>query len=187
MEGNRAMIFVFDKATKQFVGTASRVFDNGTWREATVEELYPNTDHSKLGFVHVEDSPEYAMNPGAWQLKLDEKGEAIGIERKPKIYLTTNAIDTDGDDLPELTADSQSKATITVEVKDSSGQLVQGELMLNVRTTNGTLSARRISTQTGQATVEFTSSRETVSATVSVSAEGVEGSSITFEFMPPTQ
>lgn len=184
------MIFIFDKETKHFFGMATRVFDNGTWREATVEELYPNADHSKLGFVYVEDSPKYAMNPDGWQLKLDEHGEAIGIERKPnppKIYLTTNAVDTDGDGCPELVADAQSKATITAEVKDSSGQLVQGELMLNVRTTNGTLSARRISTQTGQATVEFTSSRETVSATVSVSAEGVEGSSITFEFMPPTQ
>jgi hypothetical protein len=182
------MIFIFDKATKQFFGMATRVFDNGTWRETTIEELYPNADASKLGFVYVEDSPKYAMNPDGWQLKLDENGEAIGIERKPslpKIHLTTDAVDTDGDEIPELIADANSKATISIEVKNSNGELVTEELMLNLKTTGGTLSARRITTNTGQATVELTSSLETVSVTVSVLAEGVKSGSIEFEFMPP--
>lgn len=184
------MIFVFDKATKQFVGMATRVFDNGNWREATMEELYPDTDHSKLGYVYVEDSPKYAINPNIWQLKLDENGEAVGIERKPnlpKIYLTTDAIDTDDDGIPELIADAQSKATITAEVKNSRGELVTEELTLNFKTTGGTLSARRVSTQDGRATVNLTSSLETVSVTVEVSAEGAKSSSLLFEFMPTEQ
>lgn len=44
------MIFVFDKRTKALVGVATQVFDNGAWREPTVEELYPNADRSNLGF-----------------------------------------------------------------------------------------------------------------------------------------
>jgi hypothetical protein len=182
------MIFVFDKETKHFVGMATRVFDNGTMREATVEELYPNTDRSKLGFVYVEDSPKYSMNPEGWQLKFDQNGEAIGIERKPnlpKVFLATNAIDTDGDGMPELPADGQSKAVIRAQVKDSQGQLIQGDLLLDFRTTGGTLSARKVPTQTGQATVELTASLETVQVTVTVSAEGVTENSVTFEFMPP--
>ena len=181
------MIFIFEKETKNFVGMATRVFDNGTWREATLQELYPNADHSKLGYVYVEDSPKYAMNPNIWQLKLDENGNPIGISRKPnppKIYLTTNAVDTDNDGLPELTADGKSKAVITAEVKDSQGQLVQGELLLDFRTTGGSLSARRVTTQTGQATIELTASLETVLVTVTVSAEGVTPSSLSFELMP---
>ena len=182
------MIFIFDKATKQFFGMASRVLDNGTLREPTIEELYPNADVSKLGFFYVEDSPKYAMNPDGWQAKLDENGEVIGIERKPslpKISLTTDAVDTDGDEIPELIADANSKATITIEVKNSREELVTEELMLNLKTTGGTLSARRIITNTGQATVDLTSSLETVSVTVSVSAEGAKSGSIEFEFMPP--
>lgn len=181
------MIFVFNKATKKFVGMATSVFDNGTWREATMEELYPDADHAKLGFVYVEDSPKYAMNPDGWQLKLDETGEAIGIERKPnlpKVYLATDAVDTDGDGIPELIADARSKATITTEVKNSNGEFLTEELILNFKTTGGTLSARRVPIRNGQATVELTSSLETVSVLVEASAEGVEGSSLSFEFMP---
>lgn len=184
------MIFVFEKATKQFLGMATRVFDNGTWREAKVEELYPNADHSQLGYVYVEDSPKYAMNPNIWRLKLDENGEAIGIERipnLPKICLTTDAVDTDADGIPELIADAKSTATITAEVKNSSGELVTEELTLNFKTTGGTLSARRVSTQDGRATVNLTSSLETVSVTVEVSAEGTRGNSLLFEFMPIEQ
>lgn len=184
------MIFVFDKETKNLVGMATRVFDNGTWREPTLEELYPNADHSKWGYVYVEDSPKYAMNPDGWQLKLDENGVPVGIERKPnlpKIHLTTNAVDTDGDGIPELIADATSKATITAEVKNSQGEFVTEELTLNLKTTGGALSARRVTTRDGQATVELTSSLETVSVIVEVSAEGVKGSSLAFEFMPLEQ
>lgn len=183
------MIFVFDKETKQFVGMATRVFDNGNWREATVEELYPHEDHTKLGFVYAEDSPKYAMNPYGWQLKLDENGEAIGIERRPnlpKIHLTTNAVDTDGDGLPEIIADGKSKATITIEVKNSQGEHVSDNINLSLKTTGGTLSARRLSVSGGQATVELTSSLETVSVVVEVSGEDIQGASLAFEFMPPT-
>ncbi len=184
------MIFIFYKETKEFFGMATRVFDNGIWREASLEELYPDADHSKLGFVYVEDSPKYAMNPNGWQLKLDENGEAVGIERKPnlpKIYLTTDAVDTDGDEIPELIADAKSQANITAEVKNSRGEFITEALTLNFKTTGGTLSARRVSIQDGRATVNLTSSLETVSVTVEVSAEGVQGSSLLFEFMPPEQ
>jgi hypothetical protein len=53
------------------------------------------------------------------------------------------------------------------------------------KTTGGTLSARRVAAKDGKATVELTSSVETVLVTVSVSGEGVQGDSLSFEFMPP--
>lgn len=181
------MIFVYDKRTHELVGLATKVFDNGNLREPTIEELYPDRDRSNLGFIYVEDSPKYALQPERWQAKLDENGVPIGIERKPslpKIHLTTNAVDTDGDEIPELIADGTSKATITIEVKNSREEFITEELTLNLKTTGGTLSARRVTTNTGQATVELTSSLETVSVTVEVSAEGVKASSLEFEFMP---
>jgi hypothetical protein len=184
------MIIIFDKSTHELVGVSPQVFDNGSWREPTLEELYPNAEQSNLGFVYVEDSPRYSLKPDGWQLKLDENGVPIGVERKPsqpKIYLTTNAVDTDGDDIPELIADAQSKATIKAEVKNSRGELIQEDVILNFKTTGGTLSTRRITTQGGEATVELTSSQETVSVIVEVSAEGFKGTSLEFEFMPPEQ
>lgn len=86
-----------------------------------------------------------------------------------------------------MIADGKSKATITIAVKNSREELITEELTLNLKTTGGTLSARRVTTNTGQATVELTSSLETVSVIVEVSAEGVKASSLEFEFMPIEQ
>lgn len=184
------MIVVFDKQTKKFVGMAPQIFDNGQWREPTLEELYPDTDREKLGFVYVKDSLKYAARPdeNLWQLKLDEKGEPIGLSRKyprKRIHLTTTAVDTDGDNLPELIADGKDTATIAIEVKNPQGEIIQEDLDLAIKTTGGRLSARRIKAKNGQATVDLTASTETVSVTVSVSGEEVQDSSISFEFMPP--
>lgn len=184
------MIVVFDKKTNKIIGAATRVFDSGRWREATLQELYPDAKPEELGCVYIKDSVKYAVLPdrNAWQIKFDEKGAPVGVERKPsppKIHLTTNARDTDGDGLPELAADGKSKATITIEVKDAKDKLVKKDFLLNFRTTGGALSARRVEATGGKAKVEFTSSTETVTATVSASAEGFEEASLTFEFMPP--
>ncbi|MGB8698138.1 MAG: Ig-like domain-containing protein, partial [Thermosynechococcaceae cyanobacterium] len=169
------MMILFDKNTRKFLGTASQVFDNGTWREATIAELYPNADPSQIGSVYVEDALAIGTNPDAWQLKFNERGDAIGIEPKakpPQIHLTTTALDTDGDGYPELKADGVSRALITAEIKRATGELVLDNVLLNFRTTGGSLSSRRVTTQSGNATVELTASLETVLVTVTASAEG---------------
>jgi len=184
------MIIVFDKKTKNIIGYATQVFDSGRWREATVQELYPNVNPDEVSFVYIKESVKYGIHPdpAAWQIKFDENGAPVGIERKPappKIHLTTNAQDTDRDGFPELAADGKSKATITVEVKDAKGKLVKDDFILAFKTTGGSLSARRVETKGGKAKVTLTSSVETVTATVSASGEGVQEASLTFEFMPP--
>jgi Big-like domain-containing protein len=182
------MIVIFDKRTNQVIGVASKVYDSGSWREPEIHELYPDADLNQLDCVYMEDSPKFCMRPDAWQLKLNERGMPIGVERKPalpKIYLTTTAQDTDGDGLPELAADAISKASITAEVKDANGNLVNKDFMLTFRTTGGSLSGRRVEAKHGTATVELTSTVETITVTVSVSAEGIQSGSLTFELMPP--
>lgn len=180
------MIFVYEKGSNKYVGMAGRLFDNGHWREATIEELYPN-DHSKLGAVTVKDSPKYYLDPNAWQFSINDKGEVTGIERKPtppRIKLSTNAKDTDGDGLPELKADGKSKATIEIEIRNAKGDLVKKAVNLRVSTTAGRLSARRLATKAGTASVDLTSSLDTVTVTVSVEADEMEKQQLTFELMP---
>jgi len=183
------MIIVFEKKTKKLVGVAAQVFDNGRWREPTIEELYPGVDANKLGFIHVEDSIRYALDPDAWQFKLDQHGTPIGAERKPsfpRIRLSTKAKDTDGDNLPELVADGKSKATITAEVTDEQDRIVKRDFVLNLKTTGGSLSARLVEAKAGKAEVELTSSLETVTVTVTASGKGLKDAvPLTFEFMPP--
>lgn len=181
------MIFVYEKGTNKYLGMAGQIFDNGAWREATVEELFPNADPSKMGFVKVKDSPKYSMDPNAWRFATNDQGEVTGIERKPvpnRIVVTTDAEDTDGDGLPELKADGKSKAMITIEIRNVKGDLVKKAVDLRVNTTGGRLSARRLSTKGGTATVELTSNLDTVTVTVSVEADELETQQLTFELMP---
>ena len=182
------MMIIYDRQTQELASYAGQVFDNGEWRESTLQEIYPNTDHSLWDVVYVREAIKYAIPLEELQLKLDQNGTPIGVERKPRlpeIHLTSNAVDADGDGLPELAADAQSKAQISIEVKDFQGALIQEALDLTLSTTAGSLSARKISVMNGQATVELMSSTETVTATVIVSAEGAKSASLTFEFMPP--
>ena len=183
------MIIVYEKKTKKVVGVAAQVFDNGRWREPTMEELYPGGDLQKLGFIHVADSIRYALDPDAWQFKLDQNGAPIGAERKPslpRLHLSTNAKDTDGDNLPELIADGKAKAVITAEVRDELDRIVNSDFTVNFKTTGGTLSARHVMVKAGKTEVELTSSLETITATVSASGKGLKAAApLTFEFMPP--
>jgi hypothetical protein len=181
------MIFVYEKGSNKYLGMAGKIFDNGEMREATLEELYPNADHSKMGTVVVKDSPKYALDPTAWQFSVDDKGAVTGIERKPqppKITLTTDAKDTDGDGMPELKADGKSSATISIEIRTPEGTLMKKAVDLRINTTAGRLSDRRLSTKSGKASVDLTASTDTVTVTVSVEADDMETQQLTFELMP---
>jgi len=181
------MTFVYEKGTNNFLGVATQIFDNGTWRDATLQELYPSADHSKMGAVVVKDSPKYYLDPNAWRFSTNDQGEVTGIERKPsppKITLSTNAKDTDGDGLPEVKADGKSKATIDIEIRDTKGELVKKAIDLRINTTSGRLSVRRMTTKTGTASVDLTSTLDTVTVTVSVEADEMETQQLTFELMP---
>lgn len=180
------MIIVYDKETKAVIGVATKVFDNSRWREPTLEELYPDVDRTNWGYFYVEDSPKYALRPDAWQINVDEN-DVPSVGRKPirpKIYLTTDAQDADGDGLPELLADGMAQATIFAEVKDRGGKPLEQDAMLLFKTTGGTLSARKVRTEGGKASVKLTSSVETIAVTVTASAEGIDGGSLVLEFVP---
>ncbi|MGB8698137.1 MAG: Ig-like domain-containing protein [Thermosynechococcaceae cyanobacterium] len=182
------MMIIFDRQTKEILSLASQVFDNGQWRETSLEELYPNTDHSQWGVVYAKEALKYVVPLHELRLKVDEAGAVVGVERKPKrpkLFLSTDALDTDGDGLPELAADGQSQATLTAQIRNTKGDRLSGDWVLDFRTTGGTLSARRVAAPQGQATVTLTASVKTISVTVTVAAEGVESCSMSFEFMPP--
>lgn len=179
------MIVIYEKGTNAFVSMMPKIFENGSLREARIEELYPH-DHTRYGFIHVEDSPKYHLNPTHWQFKLDKKGVPVGIEYKPalKIELSTDAEDSDGDGMPELKADGKSTARIDIQLMDGI-KPAKKEADLKVSTTGGRLSARMIRTnKSGKASVELQSISETITITVTVSGEGLHTERLTFELMP---
>jgi len=182
------MIIVYDKETHNVIGIATRVFDNGRLREPSMEELYPHVDRSNWDCVFVEDHPKYALEPGAWKFKVDDKNKPVGVERKPqppRIMLTTDAPDDDGDGIPEINADGRSTAIINATVMDARGNLMRNHVKLMFRTTGGTLSRRYVTARRGKATVELRSTQETILVTVSALAEGMKTATLSFEFLPP--
>lgn len=103
---------------------------------------------------------------------------------EPTIKLAVSAEDEDGDGVPELVADARSRADIVAMVLDAQGQPIRDPIELTFRTTAGSLSRRVVATEDGGAEVELRSSRETVTATVSVSARGFTTASTQIEFVP---
>jgi hypothetical protein len=103
---------------------------------------------------------------------------------EPRIELAASAEDEDGDGVPELIADARSRADIVATVHDAEGRPVAEPVELIFRTTAGTLARRRVTTEGGRAGVELRSSRETVTATVSVSAPGFTPARMQIEFVP---
>ena len=102
----------------------------------------------------------------------------------PEIVLTTSAEDRDGDGIPELPANGRSKVTIAATLQDEAGNVVSDPVEVQFRTSAGTLSHRTMRTDGGHATVQLTSSRETVTATVRVTAAGFAPAQLELEFAP---
>jgi hypothetical protein len=186
------MIVVFEKGTNKLIGKALQVYDTGSFREFTPVELYPDLDHSKLGYFYAEDNMDYIIRPERWQWKLDGGGNPIGIEPRPwlSLKLSTTAPDGDGDGLYELVAQGKKAATalqsavVQVQVMDGE-KTSNAQVKVMLSTTGGSLSSRILTTDgKGQASATLTSGSETVTITVTASGENMDGSSITFEVLP---
>jgi len=174
------MLIVYDSATGEIIGHASRIFDNGKWREATLEEIFPNRDPSKLGTLYLKDDPRYLQQgPANWRIRRDESGAVVGLERLPAITLSCDATDHDNDGIPDLPADGHSTTTITAKLGAGA------DVDVTFRTTRGTLSKRTVHiTADGQAMVELRAATETVAVTVTATAPGYRPAMLQMEFIP---
>jgi hypothetical protein len=173
------MIIVYNRTTGEIVGHCSRVFDAGKWREATIDELFPDRDKSNLASVHFADDARYlAYGPHNWRLRRDESGVVTGIERLPSLALTCDAGDSDGDGIPDLPADGSAVAHITAKTSDGA------DVDIAFRTTRGSLGERTVHTTQGCAGVELRAATETVAVVVTATAPGYRPAKLNMEFVP---
>jgi hypothetical protein len=98
---------------------------------------------------------------------------SIGTCRKlaslPYYELTTDALDSDGDGLPDIPADGVSSATLTIRKKNADGTDNTTDTdEVRLTTDRGKLSAETVSLAGGTASVTLTSVPETVIATIRV-------------------
>jgi hypothetical protein len=173
------MLVVYDSTTGEIIGHCSRVFDNGKWREATIEEIFPERDRSKLEALYLKDDPRYLIQGTEhWRIRRDESGVVVGLERLPAITLSCDASDHDNDGIPDLPADGTSTTKITARLDSDA------EVDVTFRTTRGSLSKRTVTTAKGQATVELRAATETVAVIVTATAAGYRPAKLQLEFIP---
>ncbi len=173
------MMIVYDSTTGEIIGGCSRVFDNGKWREATIEEIYPGLDRSKVEALYLEDDPlYYRQGLHNMRIRRDESGVVMGLERLPAITLSSDASDHDNDGIPDLPADGTSTTKITAKLDDDA------KVDVTFRTTRGSLSQRTVTTAKSQATVELRAATETVAVLVTATAPGYRPATLQMEFIP---
>ena len=165
------MILIYEKGTNKYIGAIPKIFENGVWREATVEEIYPNTDISNWGFLEVSDSPRYWMADGGYMFRTDKKGVPVGVMLKPWIKLSIDAEDTDGDGLPEVKPGEKTKVKVAIELDKDDKQHAKAKFSLILSATGGALQKRRIElTPSKPAQVNFTAPTDTIA--IALSAKG---------------
>src|SRR5689334_19324526 len=87
--GDGEMIVVYDTQTYRIVGHASRVFDNGKWREPTIDEVFPGHLDQRLDALYLPDEPRLlAYGTDQYRLLRDVNGAVTGIELAPRIILS---------------------------------------------------------------------------------------------------
>lgn len=174
------MLIIYNKNSGEIVGHCSRVYDSGKFREATMEELYPNQDRTSLATAYMPDDARFVgYGPNNWRLRKDENGVVVGVERLPALLIHCDASDTDGDGVPDIPADGKSQTKITVTTADKS------DSEITFRTTRGSLTKRTVQTASGVAEVDLRSATETVGLTVTASSKGYRPATLNIEFVPP--
>jgi hypothetical protein len=173
------VVIIYDKSVDEITGYCSSVYDSGRWREPSLEELYPNRDLGNLGFVCTPDDLAFVSQGTAnWRLRKDENGVVVGIEQLPALLISCDACDTDGDGIPDVPADGESVARVTVSTADNS------DVDVTFRTTRGALSHRTVTTKGGKAVVSLRAATETVAVAVTASAKGYRTATLNLELIP---
>jgi hypothetical protein len=118
-----------------------------------------------------------------------EQGTLRALKVEPlfvgAIVLSCDRPDLDGDGVAELGADGKSVAHITARLVATTGKTAAPDgTEVRFRVTRGTLSSRRQVTHHAAATVELSATMETVTTTVTASAEGYRSASLKLEIIP---
>jgi hypothetical protein len=103
---------------------------------------------------------------------------------QPLLKLSTTANDDDGDGTPDLKADGNSTATLTVTAQTAAGEKIESAVPVTFRTTAGRLAARTVTLEDGTASVQFTAGRDTILAHITASAVGFDSADLAIELVP---
>jgi hypothetical protein len=101
-----------------------------------------------------------------------------------RVVLTCDHKDQDGDGRPELPADGKTVAKITATLHDLKGNVLKEQLPVRFQVDRGALSRREVAAEAGVAVVEYRTVAETVRATITATAEGLERGRLEVDMLP---
>ncbi len=183
------MLIIYDTRSKKIKGLSMIINDSSgriqqPSKRSTLKKLIPN-----IGTYVAPDDLSVANEIYKFQLKFDKRGNPVGIEKKPpkpRIELSTDAPDHDNDGVPEIPADGESRATITANIRDHTGNLLTDVVKeISFETTGGILLERNVKTVNGVARTTLQSVRETLIPEIIATAEGCIDGSVKIEFVHP--
>jgi hypothetical protein len=156
------------------------------------DDLAPGEGQRKifLGEVDFEGRSLAAFRVNPERGTVEPRADFAAAEADVELALTSDAAARSPiDGIPEIAADGNSSTTITIQKRSTrTGDHLRGaghRNRVSIRTTAGTLSARQVSLERGEATFTLRSSAETVVAEVRVWAEGIpRPATISVEFAP---
>ncbi len=165
----------------------------GFFRQST-KEFLPEPPSSEEDYVEI-TGPSYIkalenMDPRQERIEGNVKRKKIQDFKitprfQGRIELTTEAVDRDGDGLPELPADGKSATRVKAHIKDLRGRACKKETVaVRFQVSRGAIAQRMVESRSGVAEVAFTAAAETTEAQVMAFADGYEGDALIFEFIP---
>lgn len=183
------MLIIYDMQSKKIKGISMITSDSSARiqqpsKRSTLKKLVPN-----IGTYVAPDDINIANEIYKYQLKFDKRGNPVGIEKrppKPRIELSTDAPDHDNNGVPEIPADGESRAMITANIRDHTGNLMTDVVKeIFFETSGGILLERNVKTVNGVARTTLQSVRETLIPEITATSDGCIEGKLKIEFVHP--
>ena len=186
------MFVIYDRATREIVGITMVSQDSsGLAAAQSMKKVVPaDRGNPNLMEFLVHDDETVANEIYKYEIRFSSSGTPKELVRKDElrhIDLSVDALDHDGDGIPEIGADGKSKVTITASIRNEEGAVVTGATNeVHFITTGGILSDRIVKCQGGVAKTTLTSVKETLTPTITAISKGVRTGKIKVEFVHPS-
>lgn len=178
------MLLLYNKKTGEILGVSMLISDSSG--------LAPQPNMENVGFkvkgvdgYVIPDDEIVLRNLHSYRMEFDAEGNPIGFVRKEtfKIDLSTDAVDANGDGVPEIPAGGAA-CTVIASVRNEYGKVIKDRpFRIQFVTTGGILRESLVDTRTGVAKVQLDSVPESKRVHMLARAEGCIAGELDIDFV----
>jgi hypothetical protein len=178
------MLLLYNKKTGEILGVSMLISDSSA--------LAPQPNMDNVGFKMkgvegyvIPDDEIVLRNLHGYRMEFDADGNPIGFVRKEmfKIDLSTDAVDANGDGVPEIPAGGAS-CTVIASIRNEYGKVIKDRpFRIQFVSTGGLLREYLVDTRTGVAKVQLDSVPESKRVHILARAEGCVPGELDIDFV----